>query len=140
MTVNIYHKELLRLAAVARGHGRLEHPDASVTLDNPLCGDRVTIDINVDAEGRITEIAQEVRACVLCQASISLLGAHAKGETGDSIGQISESVATMLNGDTDAPGGKWADFSAFEPVRQYTSRHRCVMLPLEALSKALATF
>ncbi len=140
MTVNIYHKELLRLAAVARGHGRLDNPDASVTLDNPLCGDRVTVDINVDGDGRITEIAQEVRACVLCQASISLLGAHAIGETGDSIGQISERVATMLGGEADAPDGKWADYSAFEPVRKYTSRHRCVMLPLEALSKALDSF
>ncbi|MFQ5534101.1 MAG: iron-sulfur cluster assembly scaffold protein [Sphingomonadales bacterium] len=137
MTVNIYHKELLHLAAMARAHGRLNTPDASVTLDNPLCGDRVTIDVTV-ANGRVAEIAQDVRACVLCQASVSILGAHATGESSMAISEISNTVAAMLRGEASAPDGKWSEFSAFEPVRQYNSRHRCVMLPFEALSKALA--
>ena len=137
MIVNIYHQELLRHAAEAHAHGRLEVADASVTIDNPLCGDRVTMDVRV-AGGRIAEIAHEVRACVLCQASVSILGANAAGETAETIDELSRRIAAMLRDGTGAPDGKWSGFSAFEPVRQHKSRHRCVLLPFEALSAALA--
>ena len=137
MTVNIYHKALLRHAAEAHAHGRLDAPDASVTIDNPLCGDRVTIEITT-GDGRIEEIAQEVRACVLCQASASIIGAGARGATAAEIDALSAAVGRMLEHGEAAPDGKWSGYSAFEPVREYKSRHRCVLLPFEALIKAFA--
>lgn len=137
MTINIYHKALLRHAAEARAHGRLDSPDASVTIDNPLCGDRVTIEIKT-GDGRIKAIAQEVRACVLCQASASIIGAGATGATATEIEALSAAVSRMLEHGEAAPDGRWAAYSAFEPVREFKSRHRCVLLPFEALIKAFA--
>ena len=44
-------------------------PTKSARRDNPLCGDRVTIDVRLDDSGKIAEIAHQVRGCLLCQAS-----------------------------------------------------------------------
>ena len=40
---------------------------------SPICGSRVTVDVNLDAEGRVAEIGMLVRACALGQASAALL-------------------------------------------------------------------
>ena len=47
MTQQLYNDAILIEAKAAHGHGRLSAPDASITCDNPLCGDRVTIDLEL---------------------------------------------------------------------------------------------
>jgi NifU-like protein involved in Fe-S cluster formation len=134
---DVYQTELLRLAARASGAGRLAAPDASATVDNPLCGDRITVDLQL-AGGRITAIGYEVRACVLCQASATLIGSHAPGAGQAELQEVADAVAAMLRGAGEPPGGRWADYARFLPVRAHKSRYDCVTLPFQALLQALA--
>ena len=138
MIEDVYQTELLRLAARASGAGRLAAPDASATVDNPLCGDRITIDLQL-ADGHIAAVGYEVKACVLCQASASLIGAHAPGAGQAELHEVAHAVSAMLRGAGEAPGGRWADYARFEPVRAHKSRHECVTLPFQALLQALAS-
>ncbi len=101
-----------------------------------MCGDSVTFDARVDEAGRITEVANELKGCVLVQASASLLAEHAKGHDAAQIGALHNGVAAMLNGG-DVPGGEWTGYEVFKPASDYRSRHSCVLLPIEALMKAL---
>jgi nitrogen fixation protein NifU and related proteins len=133
MDLGIYNARLLRLAAEAVGAGRLPECDASAEILNPTCGDRIRVDVKGSPE-RIAEIGYEVHACVLTQASASLLGRHAPGRSADEIRALADQIAAMLRADGGAPEGDW---SAFEPVRAHKSRHECVMLPLRALLAAL---
>lgn len=141
MNTDIYQKGLMRIAAAAKGHGRLQHPDGTANLDNPMCGDQVTIDVSLTNDA-IGEIAQEVRACVLCQASASILGAHATGQKTGDISVLKHQVEAMLR-KTDAADtapaftGIWADFNLFQPVAPHKSRHNCVLLPIQALETAI---
>ena len=80
MTDELYHRAILDLARQAGGTPRLEAPDASVTVDNPLCGDRVTLDLTL-ADGRVGAIGHKVRGCLLCQAAAAVIAARAPGET-----------------------------------------------------------
>ena len=132
---DIYQKDLLRLAMRARGHGRLADADVTVSLDNPLCGDRVDIDITFEGD-KIAALAHEVRACALCQASVSILGERARGLTGDDLATLTREVTAMLADDAPPPPAPWQDYAAFVPVRTTPSRHKCVLLPLEALAIA----
>ena len=72
MSEALYHKALVERARTAFGKGRLPDPTSSATVDNPLCGDRVTLDLSIK-DGRIAEIAHHVRGCLLCQASAAAL-------------------------------------------------------------------
>jgi NifU-like protein involved in Fe-S cluster formation len=137
MELGIYNARMLRLAAEATGAGRLSEPGGSAEIVNPTCGDRITVDVRL-AEGRIAALGYEVHACVLTQASASLLGRHAPGRTAAEIHDVAAQLEAMLSGDSGAPGGDWSDYVALEPVRAHKSRHECVMLPLRALLAALA--
>lgn len=137
MELGIYNAQMLRLAAEAAGAGRLADADGSAEIVNPVCGDRIQMDVRTDGP-RIGAIGYEVHACVLTQASASLLGRHASGRTAGEMREVAERIEAMLRGDCDAPGGDWSDYAVLEPVRVHRSRHECVMLPLRALLAALA--
>ena len=132
-----YRQALVRLAREAMGAGRLDDADGRATLDNPLCGDRVTVEIRV-REGRIAALAHEVRGCLLCQAAGSLLGRAAPGCTAAEVVAARASAAAMLCSGAPPPAGAWADLELFAAVRHSASRHGCVLLPFDALREALA--
>lgn len=53
--------------------GELEPKDFSYEDDNPLCGDRIRIDVRVDSMNKITEAAFSGEGCAISQASADLL-------------------------------------------------------------------
>ncbi|MCC6920929.1 MAG: iron-sulfur cluster assembly scaffold protein [Alphaproteobacteria bacterium] len=136
MSEDLYQKALLRLAASAHGAGRLHGDCCSGREANAMCGDSVVFDARVDGAARITEVANELKGCVLVQASASLLAEHAVGRSAAEVAALRADVAAMLEGGA-VPGGVWAGYEVFKPAAAYKSRHSCVLLPIDALAKAL---
>lgn len=137
MSDPLYHKDILRLAADARLAGRMAAPDATGIAHNPACGDKVTLDIRFNADGGIAEVRHETRACVLAQASATLLARHLPeaGECG--IAPLAAQIADMLAGAGTAPAKPFAGYAVFAGVAEHAGRHRCVLLPVEAAAAAL---
>lgn len=134
MSDRLYQDRIVALAKARTGAGRLAAPTKSARRDNPLCGDRVTIDVRLD-NGRIAEIAHQVRGCLLCQASASALASVALGKDAAGIDAIRHDAARAIGRE---PGVAGEPFSAFAPVADHKSRHECVLLPFEALKDALS--
>jgi len=132
----LYQKNLMRLAANATGSGSLDTPDAEGTLDNPTCGDRITIQVKLE-DGRITELAQENRACLLCQASASLLAENAIGLTLSDVEELRGKIADILKDGSTPLNPPWEKLDYFGPVKDHRSRHICVLLPFNALRDIL---
>ncbi len=132
MSDPLYRKEILRLAADAHAAGRLAHPDLTGTAHNPTCGDKVTIDLAVDPSARIIDVAQESKACVLTQASASILGERLRGASREDIETLANEIAAMLAANGDPPGPPFDSYSAFQGAVTHRNRHRCVLLPIEA--------
>jgi NifU-like protein involved in Fe-S cluster formation len=131
----LYGKALLRLAADAHGAGRLASPDRTGTAFNPACGDKVIVDLEL-ADEKIAAIAHDTKACVLAQASASILGEALKGADRDRVERLRREIETMLASGAEPPNAPFAGYSAFEGAVEYTSRHRCVLLPVEAVLAA----
>jgi nitrogen fixation NifU-like protein len=127
----LYRRELLRLAANARGAGHLPAADATASVHNPACGDRVTVELALEGE-RITALAHVTHGCVLTQASAALLAGMAAGKDQAGLAALAHSVRAFLKG-APAPEG----YGVFDGVIGHAGRHICVMLPLEAALKAL---
>lgn len=140
MRDDLYQQAILDLARRATGHGRLEAPQASVRIDNPLCGDRVTLDLNL-ADGLVATVGHEVRGCLLCQAAAAVIGAHAPGQMPAALRDEADRLRRLIVAGPDAdPAARrnlWPELAAFEPVHRHKSRHECVMLPFVALTRAL---
>lgn len=137
MSDPLYRKEILRLAADAHGAGHLSEPHRSGTAHNPTCGDRVTFEVVTDAGGRIEATAHETKACVLSQASASILGRDAKNLTRADVAALRAAVTAMLKESAAEPDAPFSDYVAFDGVMSYTNRHTCVLLPIDALLAAL---
>ena len=102
-----------------------------------MCGSRVAVELVVDQDGRVAEIAQDVKACALGQASASLMGAHAPGRTVAELEQARDALAAYLAGKRD-DSGDWPGLSIIEVARPYTARHASILLAFEAVAEAAA--
>jgi NifU-like protein involved in Fe-S cluster formation len=136
MSDPLYRWDLLRLAADAHGAGRLAEPDATGHAYNPACGDRVTVDISMDA-GRITGIAHETKACVLAQASASILGSSLRGADRAGVLELRDRIAGMLAAGGQPPARPFEAYGLFQGAIDYDGRHHCVLLPIDAVLDAL---
>jgi len=134
-----YQQALKDLAQAAHGAGRLASHDGEALRDNPLCGDRVRIEI-ARSDGLITALAQETKGCLLCRAAASVLGLRAPGSSSEEIASAAQALRQLLADAADTPPGAdiWPELSLFLPVRAHRSRHGCVLLPIETLLAALS--
>ena len=135
MSDQLYQERIVELAKAKTGAGKLAAPTKSARRDNPLCGDRVTIDVKLDGQGRIEEIAHQVRGCLLCQASASALASVAVGRDSAGIAALRHDAERAVGREEGAAG---EPFAAFAPVAAHKSRQECVLLPFEALKEALS--
>ena len=135
MSDQLYQDRIVALAKAKTGAGKLVAPTKSARRDNPLCGDRVTIDVRLDEKGRIQEIAHQVRGCLLCQASASALASVAVGRDAAGIAAVRHDAERAIGREH---GEATEPFSAFVPVAAHKARQECVLLPFEALKDALS--
>jgi len=134
MNDELYQARIVALAKSKTGAGKLASPTKSARRDNPLCGDRVTIDVKVE-DGKIAEIAHQVRGCLLCQASAVALASSAVGRDAAGVAELRHDAERAIGREA---GKAHEPFDAFETVAGHKSRHECVLLPFEALKDALS--
>jgi nitrogen fixation NifU-like protein len=84
---DLYRQYILDHYRQPRNHGTLEHPDIHAADTNPLCGDRVAIDLRLDGD-RVSEVRFSGRGCAISQASASMLTEQIDGATLDELRAI----------------------------------------------------
>ena len=131
---DLYHDAIMAAARRTSGHGRLARPHGSATVDNPLCGDRVTIDVELGPPGKVARVGHVVRGCVLCEAAAVLIAEQAPERGLEELLCAGVGVDAALRDGASFP---WPELEMFAPVRSVGSRHRCVGLSFEALAAAL---
>ena len=77
--------------------GILEPHDITFEDDNPLCGDHIRIDLRVNGDNRVSEVAFDGHGCAISQASADLLAESILGKTLDEVKQINkQDILDML--------------------------------------------
>jgi len=104
---------------------------------NPLCGDRLTLYVQVDGD-RITDVAFEGAGCAISKASASLMTEAVKGQTIDGARALFDRFHHMVTASMDQPLDDFGKLSAFEGVRQFPVRIKCASLAWHTLKAALA--
>lgn len=132
----LYNDRILELAAAIPPARRLDDPDASASAHSKLCGSTITVDLMLDGD-RISDYGQTVKACLLGQASASVVAAHIVGSSIDEVRRVAGEMRRMLKEAGPPPEGKWADLSVLQPVREVKGRHASTLLAFEAILRAL---
>lgn len=77
----IYQEHILEHYECPYHRGRLEHPTMQHSDKNPLCGDVVELQLQVDQHDRITQAYFEGQGCAISQAAASMLCEQIEGKT-----------------------------------------------------------
>jgi NifU-like protein involved in Fe-S cluster formation len=136
---DIYNTKILELAAAIPRTGRLDSPAGHGEAHSKLCGSTVSVDINLDPAGEvITDFAQNVKACLLGQASASIAGREIVGTSVAEIDEVAAVMRRMLKENGPPPVGRWSDLGLLMPVRDYRHRHASTLLVFDAIERAVA--
>lgn len=135
MIDDLYSAKILTLVANIPHTGRLAAPDASAEKVSKLCGSRIIVDVTVK-DGRVSDFAQDVRACALGQAAAAVLGAYVIGASLEEIEVARDALHAMLKAGGAPPEGRFSELSILSAVKDYPARHASTMLAFEAASEA----
>ena len=134
MNAPLYTTEILRLAASLPEPRELYRTDGRAELRSPTCGSRIVTSVQLDADGRVAAISQQVHACAFGQASAGLLERGARGRSRAEVEQALAELTAWLGGGDAEPG--WC-LTALAPARSRKSRHGAILLPFRALLAAI---
>lgn len=135
--IKLYSGRILELAANMTRTERLDAPDATVQKRAPLCGSTVTVDVKLDGE-RVTDFAQDVKACALGQAAASVVGREIVGLQKSEVILARDELSAMLRNNGPAPSAPFDDLSVLMAARDFSNRHASILLALEAVVEAIS--
>lgn len=95
---SIYREQIIDLYEHPLNFGQLDPAHFSYEEDNPLCGDVIRIDVRLDEQNRIAEVAWSGDGCAISQASASLLTEEIKGLTLDEVKEFPKEKLLELIG------------------------------------------
>ncbi|MEL6476728.1 MAG: iron-sulfur cluster assembly scaffold protein [Pseudomonadota bacterium] len=133
--MKLYSQKILALAAGISRTGRLEAPDGSAMKRSPLCGSTITVDVAL-SEGRISDFAQDVKACALGQSSAAVLAANVIGRSREELQQGRDELHALIKTDGAAPGAPFEELENLRPARDYKNRHASILLAWDAVLAA----
>ncbi|HEY8489834.1 MAG TPA: SUF system NifU family Fe-S cluster assembly protein [Dehalococcoidia bacterium] len=121
-----------------RNFGRLEGADRTADGYNPVCGDRITLDLRLE-DGRIRDVAFKGSGCAISRASASLMTEAVKGLSQEQAERLFHAFHAML---TRAPGEPFdaeelGDLEVLSGVAEYPARVKCATLAWHTLHAAL---
>ena len=132
---DLYRDVILDHNRRPRNFGTLEQANALAEGFNPLCGDRLTVRLNL-ADDRIENIRFEGQGCAISTASASLMTEAVKGKTRGEALALFDRVHRLLTDDA-AGAEDLGKLAALSGVREYPARVKCASLCWHTLASAL---
>lgn len=103
-----------------RNYGKLEHPDAHAEDSNPLCGDQLAIDLQIEGD-EVTSVRFQGRGCAISQSAASMLSEMIEGKSVEEVVRLGKDDVLEALGIPISP-----------------ARTKCAFLSLRVLHRSLA--
>lgn len=134
---DLYRELILDHARNPRHFGRLELATHSAEGINPLCGDKLRLELCLDGTKKIVDAAFEGSGCAISIASASLMADSVIGLDAIAAERWFEQVTSRICGHEHSDHVDLGKLAALEGVREFPSRVKCATLAWHALHSAL---
>ena len=136
---DLYQEVILDHSRHPRHFGALAEATHRGEGHNPLCGDKVTVYLHVDGEGRIADVSFEGRGCAISQASASLMTDLVQGRTIDEADALMGGFLHLVKGeDAGALAGKDREtLDVMSGISAFPMRVKCATLAWHTMKSAL---
>lgn len=129
---DLYQQIILDHNRHPRNYRTVPNANRSAEGYNPLCGDRISLQMRVDGDV-IADVGFQGSGCAISKAAASIMTAAVQGKTGAEARTLFQSFRDMLVGGSPAPG----KLAAFAGVKSFPARVKCATLSWHTLHAAL---
>jgi len=135
---DLYQQIIVEHNRAPRNFKQLAHPTHHAEGYNPLCGDHIRLEVELDGD-RIADVGFQGSGCAISQASASLLTGAVQGRSKAEAEALFRDVHAMLTSapDQQVDTSRLGKLAALGGVRQFPVRVKCASLPWHTLRAAL---
>ena len=118
--MSMYRQHILELYKHPLNQGHVQNPTHSAEKKNESCGDKISIELEIDNDNKVADVKFQGEGCAISQAAASLLTDHIKGMTLDEVKVIDGPEMLSILG-----------------IEVSAMRLKCAMLALETVKEAV---
>lgn len=135
----LYQEVILDHSRHPRHYGPLEGHNHKADGHNPLCGDRVTVYLKLDADGRVADIGFEGKGCAISQASASMMTDMLKGRTAEEADKLMQGFLHLVKGEdaSDLSDDDRETLEVMGGISEFPMRVKCATLAWHTYKNAV---
>ncbi|AHV96608.1 SUF system NifU family Fe-S cluster assembly protein [Paenibacillus sp. 7124] len=132
---DLYRRVIMDHYKNPRNRGLFEDDAMKVELNNPTCGDRITLQLKVE-DGIVKEARYVGEGCSISMSSASMMTEVVKGKTVEQALDLASRFSALMQGE-DVTFGDYEDIEALSGVNKFPARIKCATLAWNALRKGI---
>lgn len=134
---SLYQEIIMEHFKAPRNRGEIATPDVSISMNNPFCGDDITLHVSLK-DGKVADVKFRGRGCAISQASASLMTEILKGKPMAEAMSSAALFKKMMRGETKKhEADPLGDIVALEGVRKFPVRVKCALLAWSAFEEGV---
>ena len=135
----LYQEVILDHSRHPRHFGPLDHATHKAEGYNPLCGDRVTVMLALDPDGRVADIKFEGKGCAISQASASMMTEMLAGRTLPEAQKLMDGFLHLVKGEDtkDLAADDREHLDVMAGISEFPMRVKCATLAWHTFKNAL---
>ncbi|ANU12571.1 Putative iron-sulfur cluster assembly scaffold protein for SUF system, SufE2 [Planococcus halocryophilus Or1] len=132
----LYRRVIMDHYKTPRNKGALENNSVNIEMNNPTCGDRIQLTLQVE-DGIVKDAKFDGEGCSISMASASMMTQAVKGQEVDTALKLSGIFSDMMLGKEYDDSIDLGDIEALQGVSQFPARIKCATLAWKAMEKGV---
>lgn len=132
---DLYRRVIIDHYKNPRNRGKFEADAVTIDLNNPTCGDRISLQLKVD-NGVIADAKYTGEGCSISMSSASMMTDAVKGRTLEEAISLANRFSALMQGE-DAEFEEYEDIEALSGVNKFPARIKCATLAWNALRQGI---
>ncbi|MBP2002587.1 nitrogen fixation NifU-like protein [Paenibacillus shirakamiensis] len=132
---DLYRRVIMDHYKTPRNHGKFDEDVVTVDLNNPTCGDRISLQLKVE-DGIVQDARYTGEGCSISMSSASMMTEAVKGKGIQEALDFADRFSLMMKGET-VDFDDYEDIEALSGVSKFPARIKCASLAWNALRKGI---
>ncbi|MCV4232971.1 SUF system NifU family Fe-S cluster assembly protein [Virgibacillus sp. LDC1] len=132
---DLYRRVIMDHYKNPRNRGKFEEDAVTIDLNNPTCGDRISLQLKVE-NGVVADAKYTGEGCSISMSSASMMTDAVKGRTLDEAISLADRFSSLMKGEA-VDFDEYEDIEALSGVNKFPARIKCATLAWNALRKGI---
>ncbi|MCR8843694.1 SUF system NifU family Fe-S cluster assembly protein [Paenibacillus sp. SC116] len=133
---DLYRRVIMDHYKQPRNRGLFEGDAVTIDLNNPTCGDRISLQLKVE-DGIVQDARFTGEGCSISMSSASMMTQAVKGKTFEEALEMADKFSAMVKGEEVTFEDDAEDIEALSGVSKFPARIKCATLAWNALRKGI---